>query len=79
MTTLQQIVKHLAAHDRGRRACHGPAAGHNDVREQVACRRAERSGNNPDRTYTLSATATDQAGNAGSQVANCVVPHDKGK
>ncbi len=41
--------------------------------------RAERLGNGPGRTYTLSASATDRAGNVTTAVATCVVPHDKGK
>ena len=40
--------------------------------------RAERLGNGPGRVYTLSATATDLAGNATTAVATCTVPHDQG-
>ena len=39
--------------------------------------RAERLADGPGRTYTLSASATDRAGNTASVVATCVVPHDK--
>ena len=35
-------------------------------------------GNGPGRVYTLSATATDLAGNATTAVATCTVPHDQG-
>jgi hypothetical protein len=41
--------------------------------------RAERRGNGPDRIYTITATATDRAGNARTVTAICVVPHDQGK
>jgi hypothetical protein len=40
--------------------------------------RAERRGNGPDRAYTITATATDRAGNARTVTATCVVPHDQG-
>jgi hypothetical protein len=40
--------------------------------------RAERLGNGPGRVYTLSASATDLAGNAATAVATCAVPHDQG-
>ncbi len=40
--------------------------------------RATRLGDGPGRTYTLSANATDRAGNATTAVATCVVPHDQG-
>ena len=40
--------------------------------------RATRLGDGPGRTYTLSASATDRAGNAITAVATCVVPHDQG-
>jgi hypothetical protein len=40
--------------------------------------RATRLGNGPGRTYTLSASATDRAGNVTTAVATCVVPHDQG-
>ena len=39
--------------------------------------RATRLGDGPGRTYTLSASATDRAGNATAAVATCVVPHDQ--
>jgi hypothetical protein len=41
--------------------------------------RAERLGNGPGRLYTITATATDIAGNVKTMTANCVVPHDQGK
>jgi hypothetical protein len=41
--------------------------------------RAERRGNEPHRVYTITATATDRAGNARTATATCVVPHDQGK
>jgi hypothetical protein len=40
--------------------------------------RATRLGDGPGRTYTLSASATDRAGNATTATATCVVPHDQG-
>ena len=40
--------------------------------------RAERLGSGPGRVYTLSASATDLAGNATTAVATCTVPHDQG-
>jgi hypothetical protein len=40
--------------------------------------RAERLGSGPGRTYTISASATDLAGNATTAVAICTVPHDQG-
>jgi hypothetical protein len=40
--------------------------------------RAERSGNGEGRVYTLTATATDLAGNSTTSTARCTVPHDKG-
>ena len=40
--------------------------------------RATRLGNGPGRTYTLSASAADRAGNVTTAVATCVVPHDQG-
>lgn len=39
--------------------------------------RAERSGNGPGRVYTISATASDLAGNAATSSATCTVPHDQ--
>jgi hypothetical protein len=41
--------------------------------------RADRRGNGPGRTYTLTATATDVAGNGVSSTATCTVPHDRAK
>ncbi len=39
---------------------------------------AERSGSGRGRVYTLSATATDNAGNVATATATCIVPHDQG-
>ncbi len=41
--------------------------------------RAERSGKDGARTYTITATAKDLADNATTLRATCVVPHDRGK
>ncbi len=41
--------------------------------------RAERSGNGPGRVYTITATATDLAGNTATATATCTVPHDQGR
>ena len=41
--------------------------------------RADRLGTGTGRVYTLSATATDSAGNTSAVTAKCIVPHDKGK
>ena len=41
--------------------------------------RAERSGNGNGRVYSLTATASDLAGNTATATATCTVPHDKGK
>jgi hypothetical protein len=41
--------------------------------------RAERSAHEENRTYTISATATDLVGNVAATTASCVVPHDQGK
>ena len=41
--------------------------------------RADRSGNGNGRIYTITATATDLAGNSSAATATCVVPHDQGK
>jgi Phosphodiester glycosidase len=40
--------------------------------------RADRSGNGSDRTYSLTAMASDLAGNAATASATCTVPHDQG-
>jgi hypothetical protein len=40
--------------------------------------RATRDGDGPGRTYTVVATATDNAGNATTRQASCVVPHHRG-
>jgi hypothetical protein len=40
--------------------------------------RAERHGGHGDRTYTITATATDRADNTRTVSATCVVPHDQG-
>jgi hypothetical protein len=39
---------------------------------------ADRLGSGNGRTYTLNATAMDNAGNSVAATANCTVPHDKG-
>ena len=39
---------------------------------------ADRSGNGSGRTYTLTATARDLAGNMTTVSATCTVPHDRG-
>jgi hypothetical protein len=39
--------------------------------------RAERSGNGPGRTYTITASATDVVGNMATTHAYCFVPHDQ--
>lgn len=41
--------------------------------------RAARSGNGTGRIYTLTATASDQAGNTSTLVSTCTVPHDQGE
>jgi len=41
--------------------------------------RAERSGNDGDRVYLVTATAGDLAGNTSTVTAGCTVPHDQGK
>jgi hypothetical protein len=40
--------------------------------------RAERAGNGAGRLYTITAHATDQAGNVATETRTCVVPHDRG-
>jgi hypothetical protein len=40
--------------------------------------RADRAGNGGDRVYSLSASATDNAGNTVSVTGSCTVPHDQG-
>ena len=40
--------------------------------------RAERRGNGHGRTYTITAAATDNAGNTQTATATCLVPHDQG-
>jgi hypothetical protein len=39
--------------------------------------RAERNGHGKDRVYTITARATDAAGNSTTRTATCVVPHDR--
>jgi hypothetical protein len=39
--------------------------------------RAERAGTGAGRTYTITATATDLAGNTTRKTSTCVVPHDR--
>jgi hypothetical protein len=41
--------------------------------------RADRLGGGNGRTYSLSATASDLAGNTATATANCTVPHDQRK
>ena len=41
--------------------------------------RAERSGSGNGRVYTLTASASDLAGNSTTAIATCTVPHDQGK
>jgi len=41
--------------------------------------RAERSGTGTGRIYTLTATASDQAGNSSTAIGDCRVPHDQSK
>ena len=41
--------------------------------------RAERAGNGSGRIYTITATASDLAGNTTTQTATCKVPHDYGR
>jgi len=43
----------------------------------VVALRADRLGNGTGRTYTLTATASDLAGNVGNLTATCIVPHDQ--
>ncbi len=44
----------------------------------VVSARAERSGAGVGRTYTITATATDLAGNTTWKISTCAVPHDQG-
>ena len=39
--------------------------------------RAERAGNGAGRTYTMTARASDRAGNVATTTATCMVPHDR--
>jgi hypothetical protein len=39
--------------------------------------RAERAGNGPGRTYTITITATDSAGNTSTQPVIVTVPHNR--
>jgi hypothetical protein len=48
------------------------------LQTRVVQLRADRGGGGPGRVYTLTATATDVAGNAVSSTATCLVPHDRG-
>lgn len=45
--------------------------------ERVVSVRAERTGGGDGRTYTITATATDNVGNVGTATTSCVVPHDR--
>ena len=49
------------------------------VQARVVGLRAERLGNGSGRVYTLTATASDLAGNSTTATATCIVPHDQGK
>jgi len=49
------------------------------VGPRVVQLRASRLGTGDGRVYTITATATDRAGNTASSVATCTVPHDQGK
>jgi hypothetical protein len=40
--------------------------------------RADRLGGGNGRVYTVSATATDNAGNSATATSTCIVPHDQG-
>jgi hypothetical protein len=46
---------------------------------RVVWLRAERQGSGRGRVYTVTATATDQAGNSASSRVICSVPHDRGR
>jgi endonuclease/exonuclease/phosphatase family metal-dependent hydrolase len=48
------------------------------LESRVVQLRAERLGNGDGRVYSLTATASDQAGNAATAAATCTVPHDQG-
>ena len=49
------------------------------LRPRVVQLRADRLGRDTDRVYTLTATATDMAGNTRRSTATCTVPHDQGQ
>jgi hypothetical protein len=51
----------------------------NGLNPRKVALRAERLGSGSGRVYTVTASATDLAGNSASASATCVVPHDKGK
>jgi len=49
-----------------------------DLDPRIIQLRAERSGGGSGRTYTPTATATDEADNVATVNARCTVPHDQG-
>jgi hypothetical protein len=51
----------------------------NDEGGYVIALQADRAGNGNGRTYTITATANDLAGNSVTSTATCTVAHDKGK
>jgi hypothetical protein len=49
------------------------------VAPRVVSVRADRAGGGTGRVYTITASATDLAGNTAAAAATCTVPHDQGK
>ena len=75
----------LASFDVGVTSNEPTANGHSDtmisgtdLAPRIISLRAERLGTGTGRIYTVTATATDRAGNATTSATSCVVPHDKG-
>lgn len=64
-------------------AIQGKGAGHTapdwEVIDGNVYLRAERSGHDSDRVYTITVTATDASGNASTAVCETIVPHDQGE